>query len=209
LHRLIVTSAVYRQTSASRADFARLDSGNELLWRMNRRRLEAEAIRDAVLATAGKLDLKMGGPGYRDFVVEQPAHSPHYEYHLHNPDDAACHRRSIYRFIVRSQPQPFMTTLDCADPAMSVDKRNESLTVLQALALWNDRLMVVMAGHFAVRLQQQATEPASQIDEAFRLALARRPIGDERQRLLRYAQEFGLANACRLVFNLSEFVFVD
>ena len=84
----------------------KIDAGNVYLWRMNRRKLEAEAIRDAVLQVAGKLDPKMGGPSFQDFVIDQPAHSPHYEYHLHDPNDPKSHRRSIYRFIVRSQPQP-------------------------------------------------------------------------------------------------------
>src|SRR5207302_4710562 len=101
-------------------------------WRMNRKRLEAEAVRDSVLMVAGRLDLSAGGPGFRDFVVERPEHSPHYEYRLSDPEDPKSHRRSVYRFIVRSQPQPFLTALDCADPSMSVDKRNESTTALQA-----------------------------------------------------------------------------
>src|SRR4030095_5199709 len=137
---------------------------NRLLWRMNRRKLEAEAIRDSVLAVSGQLDLTMSGPGFQDFIVEKPEHSPHYEYALHNPDDPKSHRRSIYRFIVRSQPQPFMTVLDCADPSMSVDKRNESISALQSLALLNNKLMVVMAQHFASRLEKEAPDLPGRID---------------------------------------------
>jgi hypothetical protein len=95
LHRLIVTSATYRQSSAGDAAAASVDGSNVGLWRMNRRRLEAEEIRDAVLAVSGRLDVRMGGPGYQDFVVEQPQHSPHYQYHLFDPDDPAGQRRSI------------------------------------------------------------------------------------------------------------------
>jgi hypothetical protein len=65
---------------------------------MNRRRLEAEAVRDAVLSVAGKLDLTMYGPGFQDFVIEQPEHSPHYEYHLHDPEDPRAHRERIGMF---------------------------------------------------------------------------------------------------------------
>jgi cytochrome c553 len=108
----------------------KIDSGNALLWRQNRRKLEAEAVRDAVLAVSGKLDLTMGGPGWQDFVIERPEHSPHYEYGLADPEDARTWRRSIYRFIVPSQTQPWMTALDCADPSMRVDKRNESISPL-------------------------------------------------------------------------------
>ncbi len=98
---------------------------------MNRRRLEAEAIRDSVLAVSGKLNPTMYGPSFKDFVVEKPEHSPHYHYDLHDPEDPASHRRSIYRFIVRSQQQPFLATLDCADPSLMVDKRNQTITPLR------------------------------------------------------------------------------
>ena len=112
---------------------------------MNRRQLEAEELRDAVLAVSGRLDRTMYGPGFQDFVIEKPEHSPHYRYDLYDPEDAASHRRSVYRWIIRSQPQPFLTTLDCADPSILVGKRNQTLTPIQALALLNDRFMLVMA----------------------------------------------------------------
>ena len=114
LHKLIVMSAVYRQVSSTNKDGVKLDSDNRYLWRQNRRKLEAEAVRDSILSVAGKLDLTMGGPSFQDFVVQKPEHSPHYEYQLHNPDDPKSHRRAIYRFVVRSKQQPFMAALDCA-----------------------------------------------------------------------------------------------
>ncbi|MBC7821140.1 MAG: DUF1549 domain-containing protein, partial [Planctomycetaceae bacterium] len=119
LHRLIVTSATYRQQSAHLEDAATIDGGNRFLWRMNRRRLEAEEIRDSILAVSGRMNHRMNGPGYYLFALEQTAHSPHYEYHKFDPEDVASHRRSVYRFIVRSQPDPYMTTLDCADSSQS------------------------------------------------------------------------------------------
>src|SRR5262249_46491141 len=155
------------------------DAGNVSLWRMNRRRLEAEEIRDGVLAVAGRLDLRMRGPSYQDFVIEQPQNSPHYQYHLFDPDDPRGHRRSIYRFLLRSQPQPFMTTLDCADPSMSVEKRNESLTALQALALLNNRFMLVIAARFGERLEHDAADLPTRVDRAYRLALGRPPTSVE------------------------------
>src|SRR5262245_33885130 len=99
----------------------------------------------------------MGGPSFQDFVVEHPEHSPHYEYQKYDPADARAYRRSIYRFLVRSQPQPFMTTLDCADPSMRVDKRNESLSPAQALAMLNDGLMLAMSKRFAERVNIMAS----------------------------------------------------
>ena len=143
LHRMILTSATYQQSSAINSDSAAKDSDNVYYWRMNRKKLEAEAIRDSVLKVSGKLDEAMFGPSFQDFVIEKPEHSPHYQYHLHNPEDAKSFRRAVYRFLVRSQQQPFMTTLDCADPSLLVDKRNESLSALQALVLLNNGFMLV------------------------------------------------------------------
>ena len=187
------------------------DSDNRYLWRQNRRKLEAEALRDSVLFVSGKLDARMGGPAFQDFIVEKPEHSPHYEYGLHDPNDPKSHRRSIYRFIVRSQMSPFMTTLDCADPSMQVGRRNESVSALQALALLNNGFMVAMSRHFAARLDATATatDLPAKIDLAFRLALSRPPTASEQATFVTYAQHHGLPNACRLLINLNEFVFVD
>jgi hypothetical protein len=208
VHRLIVTSATYRQVSHERPAYASKDAGNALLWRANRRKLDAEAVRDSLLAVAGRMDDRMYGPGFQDFVIERPEHSPHYEYHLHDPRDPRAHRRSVYRFLVRSQPQPFMTTLDCADPSMSVDKRNETINALQALALLNNGLTLVMAEEFAKELSAVDSVDV-QIDAGFRRTLSRTPTDDERAVLVAYARQHGLANTCRLLLNLNEFVFVD
>ncbi len=205
LHRLLVTSATYRQASTYRPGQAEIDQGARYLWRMNRRRLSAEEIRDSVLLASGQLDRTMGGKSFKDFVIEKPMHSPHYQYHLHDPNDAASHRRTIYRMIVRSQTQPFLTTLDCADPSRSVAVRDESTTGLQALALMNNPFMEVMAGRFAKRLAGEERP----VEALFRHGLAREPKELELALFERYRQEHGLENACRIFFSLSEFVYVD
>ena len=205
LHRAIVLSAAYRQSSATDSEKAReVDGNNTLLWRQNRRKLEAEALRDSILAVAGKLDIKMGGPSFQDFKITHPEHSPHYEYHLADMEDAALHRRSVYRFVARSQQQPWMAALDCADPSMLVDKRNQTITPLQALAQLNNQLMVVMAKHFAARV-----EKSDGIEEAFCIAFQRPPTAEEKTALTTYTAKHGLANACRLLLNMNEFAFVD
>ncbi|RBP42554.1 F5/8 type C domain-containing protein [Roseimicrobium gellanilyticum] len=211
LHKLIVMSHTYRQASESPFShiMASRDGDNQLLWRQNRRKLDAECVRDTVLSISGELDLTMGGPSFQDFVIEKPQHSPHYEYNLHDPNDPKSHRRSIYRFIVRSQQQPFMTTLDCADPSMRVDKRNESISPLQALALLNNGLTVAMADHFANRVQHEATTLEAQIRRAVSLALGRPATSEEMQALSAYVRQHGFANLCRLLMNLNEFNFVD
>ena len=207
LHKLIVTSATYKQTSNPTSNIQHPAS---LLSIQSRRKLEAEAVRDSVLAITGKLDLKMGGAGWQDFVVEHPEHSPHYEYGLADPNDSKTWRRSIYRFIVRSQTQPWMTALDCADPSMRVDKRNESLSPLQALALLNNGFMISQAQHFAERLQKEfPNDIARQIDRAIWLAFGRAPTAIERQKFSAFVKAQGLINFCRVVLNLNEFSFVD
>ncbi|HEY3789482.1 MAG TPA: DUF1553 domain-containing protein, partial [Urbifossiella sp.] len=209
LHRLIVTSATYRQASSSNPANEKSDADNRFLWRQNRRKLEAEAVRDSILFVSGKLNPAMGGPSFQDFVIEKPEHSPHYEYQLFDPENPTAHRRAIYRFVVRSKQQPFMAALDCADPSLAVEKRNQTITPQQALALLNNKLATAMARHFAERVEKLAADDAGRLTAAFRLALAREPTAKERDSLQTYAKEHGLANACRVILNLNEFVFVD
>jgi hypothetical protein len=210
LHKLILCSATYRQSSAPRAECLAVDADNRLLWRQTPRRLEAEGIRDSVLAVSGTLDLTMGGPGWQDFKIEHPEHSPHYEYELANPEDRSLWRRSIYRFIVRSQTQPFMTVLDCADPSMRVDRRNQSISALQALALLNNGLMLVQAKEFAARVKREAGDNlAAQVTRAYQLAVCRDPDDAERAALVALGKSHGLENVCRTLFNLNEFVWID
>jgi len=210
LHRLIVGSATWRQRADDDPTSAAVDAGNALLWRQNRRRLEAEAIRDAVLATAGTLDPTAGGPGWQDFRIEHPEHSPHYRYDLADPADRSTWRRSIYRFIVRSQTQPFMTSLDCADPSMRVEKRNESLSAIQALALLNNGFMTTQAVEFAARVAREAgDDPGLQVDRAFAIAFGRAPIDEERAVLVELLRSHGLPAVCRTLVNLNEFTFID
>ncbi len=209
LHRLIVTSSVYRQSSAYDAANAAIDSGNQSLWRINRRRLEAEEIRDSILSVSGALDVSMGGPGYWLFELERPEHSPHFQYHKFDPANPASHRRSIYRFIVRSQPNPWMTTLDCADSSQSTPRRNETLTSLQALSLMNNGFSLAMARRFSQRLREEGGPLPEQVARAIELTIQRPATTEERQELISFAEAYGLENLCRYLFNLSEFVYLD
>ncbi len=210
--RLLVTSATYRQASTPAQSESRTqDADNRLLSRMNLRRLDAEAIRDSLLAVSGKLDRGLYGPGFQDFIIEKPEHSPHYQYHLYDAEDPRSHRRSVYRFLVRSQQEPFMVALDCADPSMRVDRRSETLTPLQALALLNSQLTIVMSRHFASRVVAETGEsdPVAQVRRAFNLAVQRQPSAAEASQTAAYCRTHGLPATCRLLFNLNEFVYVD
>ena len=209
LHKLLVMSETYRQSSIEDEAKEKVDSGNQWLWRMNRRKLSAEEMRDSVLMVSGKLNLEMGGPGFYLFNLEQTAHSPHYYYHKFDPEDEKSHRRSIYRFVVRSQPNPFMTTLDCADSSQSTPKRNETLTALQALSLLNNKFTLVMARHFADRLAGEEEKITCQVELGFELVAGRPPSAEEQNLLAEYASEHGMANLCRSLFSLSEFAFID
>jgi Protein of unknown function (DUF1553)/Protein of unknown function (DUF1549)/Planctomycete cytochrome C len=209
LHRLILLSSTYQQSSDGDAENGVSDADNRFLWRMNRRRLSAEEIRDSILLISGKLNRKMGGPGFYVFELERTEHSPHYEYHKFDPNDSASHRRSIYRFIVRSQPDPFMTTFDCADSSQSTPRRAETQTALQSLSLLNNKFTLTMAPHFAGRVRDEGHDTPDQIRRAFQLTTGRRPAVDEFNVLSQYETRYGMINLCRALFNLNEFVFLD
>lgn len=210
LVRLIVTSEAYRRASGHDEANAAIDGGNAYHWRANRRRLTAEEFRDSVLAVSGKLDRTAGGKPFQDFVIEKPEHSPHYQYHLHDPEDPASHRRTIYRFVVRSQPQPMLTSLDCADPSMSVPARDESTTALQALTQWNSRFVEVMSRNFGERLRKEAPVSAeAKVKLAVRLVAGREPSDEETRTLVDYLEHYGEASLARVVLNLNAFVYVD
>jgi mono/diheme cytochrome c family protein len=210
LHRLLVNSATYRQQSRHDDRAAAVDADNRSLWRMNRQRLDAESLRDAVLAVAGTLDTRMGGPSVRQFVQTPGIHvTPNVDYQNFAIDDPANQRRSVYRFIFRTIPDPFMDALDCPDASQLTPKRNVSLTALQALALWNDKFVVRQCERMAASFEREPVEPAAQVDVAIRRIFGRAPTEKERQFLPAYVAKHGWANACRVLVNSNEFVFVD
>ena len=208
LHRLIVTSATYRQSSQTNPQFARVDGDNRFLWRMNRQRLDAESFHDTLLLLGGRLDLTMGGPSAQQFSFKDD-HSPVYDYSRFDVDTRAGSRRSIYRFIVRSVPDPFMEALDCPDANLLTPKRTVTVTALQALSTLNDAFVVRQCEHFAERVRQSSPDLSQQIELIYQLALDRAPGKTESKRLGSYAAKFGLANVCRLLINSNEFMFID
>jgi len=210
LHRLMVTSATYRQASDHRPDYAAIDGDNRLLWRMNRTRLDAESIRDAVLAATGKLDRSLGGPSVKQFIQTPGIHvTPNVDYLSFDPDDPANYRRSVYRFIFRTLPDPFMETLDCADSSQLTPARNTSVTALQALSMLNNNFIVRQSEHLAARLQTESGDAAGQIAALYRRTLLREPTAEETAAFVEYASRHGLANACRVLLNGNEFMFVN
>lgn len=223
IHRLILTSDAYMQTSHVQeqvfsqvqgveqgVDLVRpmeTDAQNRLLWRQNLRRIEAEVIRDSVLFVSDKLNPKRGGPGFEDFTY-QDAYAPIYTYVT--ADDPAVWRRSIYRYIVRTTPNRFLTTLDCPDPANLTPKRLATTTPLQSLALYNNEFMIRQARYFAERIKQQVgEETVAQVACAFGLAFGRQPTVEETRLAVELVEKQGLFTLCRSLFNSNEFVYVD
>jgi hypothetical protein len=214
IHRLIVMSETYRQTSRlSSGDLAppqkdpvAIDTDNQLLWRMNPRRLEAEAVRDSVLAVTGKLNRTRFGPGYRDFDYEE-AYAPIYTYKT--ADSPELWRRSVYRFIVRTSPPQFMTALDCPDPANLTPRRNVTTTALQSLAMFNNDFMLRQSKYFAERITAEASDLDGQINHAFQLAVTRPATESELAAARQLVEQEGLLHLCRALFNSNEFIYVD
>ena len=210
LHRRIVTSAVYRQSSRHDAAAAALDADNHLLWRMNRGRLDAEGVRDAVLQIAGRLDPAMGGPSVQHFALRPGVHvTPVVDYSQFNWDAPAAGRRSVYRFLFRTLPDPFMDSLDSADSSQLTAVRNVSITPLQSLALLNDAFILRQSEHFAHRLEALGEGLDRQVAAAHELALGRPPTAEEAQVWIAYARRHGLPNFCRMLINSNEFIFIN
>ncbi|HTH47701.1 MAG TPA: DUF1549 and DUF1553 domain-containing protein [Candidatus Limnocylindria bacterium] len=210
IHRLIVTSATYRQ--ASEVDGRQLaaarpkDGGNRLLWRYPAHRLEAEPIRDAMLAVAGRLDLRMGGPGWSPFVPNENyvrVYVPKDEY---GPEDF---RRMVYATVVRQRPDGVFGAFDCPDGGQIAPKRPRSTTPLQALNLLNSGFIQQAARLLADHLTAGAgAVPETQAREAFQLAFQREPTADEVKSSAQFIRAESLPLFCRALLNSNEFVFV-
>jgi uncharacterized small protein (DUF1192 family) len=208
IHRLIVTSAAYRQSSRSVHKAAQADADNRLLWRQVPRRLEAEAFRDAVLAVSGEIDLRLGGPGYRDFKVKSAGDNETYT--VFDAVGGDFNRRSLYRTWLRTGTSPLLDLLDCPDPSVATPKRTVTSTPLQALALLNDRFMEHHAGRFAERLKREAPRgTAAQVRRAYDLAFARQPTDAELAFCQRFAEKHGLTQLCLVLLNTNEFSYID
>ncbi len=211
LHRRIVTSSTYRQSSTHNSQNAEIDADNKLLWRMHRSRLEAEQVHDALVQIAGSADLAMGGKSVRQFIETPGIHvTPNVDYQNFNPNDPANYRRSVYRFVFRTLPDPFMESLDCADASQLTPARTVSVTALQALTMLNDKFVIRQSERLAERLKSEVGEKSdAQVARLFELILLRPPRPAEAVALRDYANKHGLANACRLLLNGNEFMFVN
>jgi hypothetical protein len=191
--------------SALRAPHS-LDSDNRLLWRFPSRRLEAEAIRDQILAVSGALDLAMYGPG---FTVFQPNDNYVRVYEPKERWGPAEWRRMVYMLKVRMENEAVFGAFDCPDAGQPAPRRTASTTPLQALNLLHSSFTLQQAGLFADRLQREAGEdPSAQIERAFLLAFGREPAYEESAAALSLVREHGLSELCRVLLNANEFLFI-
>jgi mono/diheme cytochrome c family protein len=204
LHRLILLSRTYRQSSASNATALSVDSGSRLLWRFPPRRLEAEALRDSILSVTGKLDLTAGGPGFDLFEANDNYVKV---YRSKRTFEANDFRRMVYQNKPRMALDDFVGAFDCPDAGQPAPKRTSSTTPLQALSMLNDPFAVQQAAFFSERLEREAgLEAAAQVRRAFQLAFGRDPAPEELSEATALVGAQGLRTLTRALFNANEFI---
>jgi hypothetical protein len=205
IHSMIVTSATYQQSSDIRREAMDKDAGNRLLWRYQPRRLEAEAIRDGILAVSGNLDLTMFGPGFDLF---EPNSNYVKVYTPKKTFGPAEWRRMIYQSKPRMQLDDIFGNFDCPDAGQIAPKRSRSITPLQALALLNSPFMAQQSDLLAKRLEREAPDSSSRINRLFQLINGRDPENDEKEGALDLVNHSGLPSLCRAMLNSSEWLFI-
>jgi hypothetical protein len=208
LHRLIVTSATYRQASHWNAEAIAKDADNRLLWRHSPRRIEAEVVRDAMLQIAGQLNPLAGGPGFEDVSIKPNKGTTYYE--PIDPAGPAFHRRTVYRFAPRGGRSAMLDTFDCPDPSSAAPRRTITTTPLQALSLLNNSFVLRMSDHLAERVVKEVgTDPVLQVRQIWQHAIARLPDPLEEKISLQLVNEHGLPMLARALFNTNEFVVME
>jgi mono/diheme cytochrome c family protein len=231
MHRMMLLSATYRQGTTFDVEKAKVDPDNRLFWRMRPRRLEAESLRDAILAVSGSLNPKMFGPAFKppipaDAMVARNIQS---KYPTDVVDSPAVRRRSVYMFHKRVIPYPLFQAFDAPDAQQCTGRRNTTTVAPQALALLNDPFVRARAGDFADRLLNEiGDDSARSIERAYRLAFGRPPTNAERDAGIEFlaqqsrersarepkakardVRKLALTDYCQVLFGLNEFMYVD
>jgi hypothetical protein len=238
MHRLMVTSTAYRQSAIAQGQGQKLDSANELFWRQNRKRLEGESLRDAMLLVSGKLNPKMGGPSIAPTLPKELI-APRGGWNV-TKDKTEHYRPSIYVFVKRNLRFPLFKTFDAPDAVETCSARHVSTNAPQALALLNGEFTLEMSQSFAAKALKQTTgQPSDVVDYVFRHALGRAPDAREQEMGLTFLQRQGeiiqtklskkqklalpaempkgvdqahaaaVVELCHVMFNLNEFIYVD
>ena len=215
IDRLIVTSSAYRQSSDPDEAKSKIDPQNRLWWRMNRKRMDAEMIRDATLAVSGTLNPAIGGrpvkipiePEVYDLIFTEFERDGLWPV---NPDKTVQNRRAIYLYNKRSVRLPLLNAFDQPDAVTSCPVRPVSTHPLQSLSLFNSNFMQEVSQAFAARLETSCRKDRNcQIDSAWLLALSRRPRPEETRLARQFFKSGGtLPDFCLALFNRNEFVYV-
>lgn len=220
IHRLIVTSKAYQQSSTATKEKVALDPENRYFARRVTTRLSAEALRDSILASSGRLNRTLYGPSIK-IAIPKEAIFPTAEKHgivwpILERDTPDTMRRSLYIFTKRSNLVPFMATFDSADPCVSCAKRNSTNVPTQALLLMNDRFMREQAKALEQRISHEAgTDVEKQVRKAFELTLLRQPSEKELEQSVAFLKQkiegeaITLADFCQVLFQSNEFIFID
>ena len=228
LHRLLMTSAAYRQDSHAAGRGAEVDPQNLLLWRMNKRRLEAESLRDSVLAISGALNTKLGGPGIKPRIpAELLSASQRNKWPVVKVDGPQHWRRSVYIYVKRQMPFPLLELFDVPSTAHTCDRRQDSTIPTQALVLMNDDFSEQQATRFAQRVSSQTgTSLEDKVRTALELALSRSPtdsrVAEGADFVLAQksayesdgknaaeAENAALIDLCHVLLNCNELLYVD
>ena len=206
LHRQVLLSRTYRQSSGHNEVAEKIDADNRLLWRFSPRRLEAEAVRDTLLALSGRISFQMEGPGYMPWNVR--IDNTHF-YTWEDKLGADFNRRTVYRIGVQSARDPLLDSLDCPDLSTRTPVRASTTTPIQALSLMNNSFVQRHANHFAERVgRAHPNDPEKQVKRAYDLAYARPPSTSELNRAVLSVKQHGLKTLCWAIFNSNELVYL-
>ncbi|WP_417746253.1 DUF1553 domain-containing protein [Rosistilla oblonga] len=235
LHKLILTSKTWQQSSThpAAAEYAQKDSTNRLWWRSERRRLDAEALRDAMLAVSGELDLRVGGPGFRPTIAAAALEGLSKKSAAWNPSPAdAQTRRSLYMFSKRGLLPPMMTTFNFSDATQSCGQRDVTTVPTQALVLMNNPFVHDRSSKLAKSIIENAKHPQEQVAQLWSIVYGRKPTAAETQlaqqhletQLNRFeklattssqetpapsAETRAMASLAHVLLNSNEFIYID
>lgn len=207
IHKQIMLSETYQQASTFREEASRIDSDSRYLWRFPPRRLTGEEIRDTLLSVSGKLNLKMGGRGFRLYEYLQDNVATYVPRETFGPE---TYRRGVYHQNARAARIDLLTDFDCPDNAFAASKRNATTTPLQALTLMNHQFTLDLSRFLTERLQHDVGANVDlQIDRAFQLFYARPPVTREQQAARQLIAANGLNAFCRAMINSNELIYLD
>jgi hypothetical protein len=205
LHRQIVSSQAYQQASALNEKAFAIDADNRLVWRMPLRRMDAEMLRDSMLAVTASLNPERGGPS---FLLQKKGTGGSYIYDALDNDGPPVWRRAVYRFVVRGGGRIFMDSFDCPDPSVATPQRSISNTPVQALTLLNNGFVLTQAQRLAGRLTKEAgPQPSAQAARAYALLYGRAPSDTELRAGVAFITQHSLAAYARVLFNTNEFLY--